>query len=45
MKDLPGLQAARPDNSALDPTLFETLTGMKCRPWKEALAEHLKQKG
>jgi dTDP-4-dehydrorhamnose reductase len=41
MKDLPGLQAARPDNSALDPTLFETLTGLRCRSWKEALADHL----
>lgn len=42
MTELPGLQAARPDNSALDPTLFETLTGLRCRSWRDALADHLK---
>ena len=45
MRDLPGLQAARPDNSALDPALFETLSGLRCRPWQEALAAHLSAKG
>jgi dTDP-4-dehydrorhamnose reductase len=44
MRDLPGLQAARPDNSALDPALFETLSGLRCRPWQEALAAHLSDK-
>ena len=41
MKDLPGLQAVRPDNSTLDTTRFESLTGLRCRPWHEALADHL----
>jgi dTDP-4-dehydrorhamnose reductase len=41
MADLPGLQAPRPKNSALDVTLFETLTGQRCRPWTEAIAEHI----
>jgi len=42
MKDLPGFRAARPDNSALDPSRFESLTGLNCRPWREALAAHLR---
>lgn len=41
MADLPGLQAARPDNSVLDVSLFESLTGERCRPWKQALAEYM----
>ena len=41
MADLRGLQAARPDNSVLDVSLFESLTGQKCRPWREAIAEYM----
>ncbi len=39
--DLPGLQAPRPDNSALDPEYFEGLIGHPCRAWPEALTSHL----
>jgi dTDP-4-dehydrorhamnose reductase len=45
MADLAGLPAPRPDSSALDPTAFESLSGLRCRPWQEALAEHLGGKG
>lgn len=45
MADLPGLQAARPNNSTLDVSLVEALTGMRCRPWQEAIAAHLADKG
>jgi dTDP-4-dehydrorhamnose reductase len=44
MSDLPGLQATRPDNSVLDVSLFESLTGQKCRPWREAIAEYMEGK-
>jgi dTDP-4-dehydrorhamnose reductase len=44
MADLPGLQAVRPDNSVLDVTLFEKLSGQKCRPWREAIAEYIASK-
>ena len=44
MSDLRGLQAARPDNSALDVTHFESLTGQQCRPWREAIAEYIAKK-
>ncbi|MGI8603870.1 MAG: dTDP-4-dehydrorhamnose reductase [Verrucomicrobiales bacterium] len=40
MADLPGLQAARPPYSGLAVTKYEHLTGRRCRPWREALAEH-----
>lgn len=41
MEDLPGLQAPRPDNSGLDVSLFESLTGEHCRSWREAIAEYM----
>jgi len=41
LADLPGLQARRPRNSALDVSKYHFLTGHLCRPWTEALAEHL----
>lgn len=41
MNDLPGRKAARPDNSTLDTSRFESVSGLRCRPWREALADHL----
>lgn len=41
LADLPGLQAPRPKHSALSVAKYEALTGHVCRPWPEALAEHL----
>lgn len=40
-RDLPGLRAPRPANSALSVERFERLTGLRCRPWREAIADHL----
>lgn len=45
MAELRGLQASRPDNSVLDVSLFESLTGEKCRPWREAIAEYMGGQG
>ena len=41
LHELHGLTAARPRHSALSTAKFEALTGETCRPWQEALAEHL----
>lgn len=44
LADLPGLPAARPDNSALDPGRLERLLGRPCRAWPIALADYFAEK-
>jgi dTDP-4-dehydrorhamnose reductase len=42
LADLPGLHAPRPSYSALSVAKYQSLTGRACRPWTDALADHLR---
>ncbi len=45
LASLPGLTAERPRQSALDTSRFTQCTGLRPRPWREAMAEHLSRQG
>lgn len=40
--EMPGFLAARPIHTAMDTTRLAALTGLRLRPWREALAEYIR---